>query len=59
MRRQAKLAGMRGQRFVIARRMLDRMRPGQQLGEDERGNEQEMTPDRHSFSGLRPIVCFG
>lgn len=46
-RRHAELAGMRRQRLVISRRMLDGMRPRQQLGEEKDGNEKEMTQRIH------------
>jgi len=49
-RRQTKLAGMRRQGLVIPRRMLDGMRPRQQLGEDKGGNEKEMTQRIHERS---------
>ena len=50
MRRQAKLAGMRRQAVIVARRMLDRMRPRRQLGEEEHGNEKEVAQMKHEFS---------
>ncbi|MBS1131690.1 MAG: hypothetical protein H6R16_2692 [Proteobacteria bacterium] len=50
MRRQAKLAGMRRQAFLVASRMLDGMRPRRQLGEEENGNEKEVTQLKHLFS---------
>ena len=39
-RRQAKLADMRRQAILLARRMLDSMRPGQQLAEQQGNNEE-------------------
>lgn len=48
--RQAKLAGMGRQAFLVASRMLDRMRPRRQLGEEEDGNEKEVTQLKHLFS---------
>ena len=40
MRCQTELADMGRQAIVIARRMLDGMRPRRQLGEEENGNEK-------------------
>ena len=42
-RRQALFADMRRQAAVVVRRMRDGMRPRRQLGEEENGDEQEMT----------------
>ena len=50
MRRQAKLAGMRRQAFLVARRMLDRVRSRRQLGEEEDSNEKELAQLKHLFS---------
>ena len=50
MRRQAKLAGMRRQTILVARSMLDGMRPRRQLGEEENGNEKEVAQLKHLFS---------
>ena len=47
MRCQTQLAGMRRQCALLARRMLDRMRPDRQLGEDEDRDKQEMTQGIH------------
>lgn len=51
MRCQAEQTGMRRQGLVIPRCMLNSVRPRQQLGEDEDGNEKQMTQGIHS-SGL-------
>lgn len=40
MRCQTELTGVRWQGFVVSGRMLDRVRPDQQLGEHERCNEK-------------------
>ncbi|MBS1138928.1 MAG: hypothetical protein H6R13_381 [Proteobacteria bacterium] len=50
MRCQAKLASMSRQAVLVARRMLDRMRPRRQLGEEENGDEKEATQMKHLFS---------
>ena len=39
-RRQAQLADVRRQAIFLARRMLDSMRPGQQLAEQQGNNEE-------------------
>lgn len=41
-RRQAELAGMGRQAMLVTRRMLDRVRPCQQLGKEEHGDEGEV-----------------
>ena len=41
---------MRRQCALLARRMLDRMRPDRQLGEDEDRDEQEVTQGIHDGS---------
>jgi hypothetical protein len=51
-RRQAKLADMRRQAILLARRMLDSMRPGQQLAEQQGNDEEEMTPATHGWVRL-------
>lgn len=55
MRRQTKLAGMRRQTVIIARRMLDGVRPRRQLGEEEHDDEKETAQMKHpvSLSGQR------
>lgn len=40
---EAKLAGMRRQTLLVARRMLKRMRARRQLGEEQDNNEKEVT----------------
>jgi len=50
MRCQTKLAGMRRQAILVARRMLDGMRPRRQLGEEENGNEKEVAQRIHDVS---------
>lgn len=50
MRCQAKLAGMRRQALLVARRMLDRVRSRRQLGEEENSNEKELAQLKHLFS---------
>ena len=50
MRRKAKQAGVRRQRLVVTRRMLDGVRPRQQLGEDENSNEKQMAQRIHDGS---------
>lgn len=50
MRRQAQLASMRRQAFLVVHRMPDSMRPRRQLGEEENGNEKEMTQRIHNLS---------
>jgi hypothetical protein len=50
MRRQAKLADMRRQAIIVARRMLDRVRPRRQLGEEEHDNEKETAQMKHLLS---------
>lgn len=50
MRNQTKLAGMRRQGTIVARRMLDGVRPRRQLGEEEHDNEKEAAQVKHLFS---------
>lgn len=50
MRRQTKRADMRRQAIIVARRMLDGVRPRRQLGEEEHDNEKETTQMKHLFS---------
>jgi len=50
MRSQTKLAGMRRQGTIVARRMLDGVRPRRQLGEEEHDDEKEAAQVKHLFS---------
>ncbi len=50
MRRQTELAGVGRQAILVARRMLDRVRPHRQLGEEEHDDEKEMAQHQISVS---------
>ena len=54
---QTKLADMGRQAIIVARRMLDGVRPRRQLGEEEHDNEKETAQRKHLFSlsGLRYV----
>lgn len=48
--RQTKLAGVGWQAILVARRMLDGVRPRRQLGEEDCQNEKETAQMKHLFS---------
>ena len=50
MRGETKLAGVGRQCAFVAGRMVDRMRPRRQLGEEKDGNEKEMAQGIHKNS---------
>ena len=52
---EAQLAGVARQPFMVVYRMSDGMRPGRQLGEQEKGNEKESVQPIHGAI-LTPII---